>query len=157
MKINKTIGFALLTTLGTVCFFVVWRFKLSPWLGAVVLVAALYGLHRYLRALESSQNLRAIYGALPKLDRIHAGLRFLGTESELIDWRRADDPREEGPIRIVQLCRTKKGQWFEYRFDLRYGHVRADSINLLDEERARTWLSYDLKAYKRTFSLPEVA
>lgn len=105
---KKTTTYALFVVAGTACVIVDWRFNFSAWMGLFGIVVGLYGLHRLLIAWESSQNLRAIRSAFANLDLIYAGLHFVGAESELIDWRRVDHPRDDGPIQIAQLGRTKK-------------------------------------------------
>ncbi|MBA9859161.1 hypothetical protein DEE69_24950 [Ralstonia insidiosa] len=131
---------------------------LPSWLVTLGVLAALFSLTACLRGMASDRNLRAIEGALNDLDVITGGLRIIGRDAEVVDWRRADLPTEPGPIEVAQLCRTKKGQWFEHRFELRRsGRIYGNRVTLLSNSDARGWLSYNVKAYERVFGKAEVA
>jgi hypothetical protein len=127
------------------------------WFGWLGIPVAIYGLMRLLSRLESEQNLRAIKDQFAKLDCMAAGLHFLGSESEMIDWRRTDNPRDSGPVQGVQLCRTRKGQWFQFRVDVHHGRAHLYSVDALNEAGARSWFKYDVDAYKKFFGEPELA
>lgn len=146
MRVNKSTAFGLFA-LGVLCVIVGMLLKLSTWLTAAGTLVALFSLGAFLRGLESDRNLKAIEGALNELDVITGGLRIIGRDADAVDLRRVDLPTEPGPIEVAQLCRTKKGQWFEHRFELSRTHrVYGNRVRLLTESEARGWLSYNINA-----------
>lgn len=157
MRMKRTTAFGIFT-LGVLCVIVGILLRLSGLLVMLGTGVALFGLSDFLRGLASDRNLRAIEGALNDLDVISGGLRIIGRDAEIVDWRRADLPTERGPIEVEQLCRTKKGQWFEHRFVLRGPHrISGNRVCLLTDIQARGWLSYNVNAYEREFGKVEVA
>lgn len=157
MKLNKSAAIGILV-IGVACVFAWQRLALTPWLGALGVVMGWFGLTAFLRRAEGDRNRKAIQNALSNLDVIRSGLRIIGRDADAVDWRRADLPNEPGPIEVVQLCRTQKGQWFEHSFSIsRDSRVYGNRVRLLDEREARAWMSYDVKAYERVFGQAEVA
>ncbi|ANJ76552.1 hypothetical protein PQH03_28275 [Ralstonia insidiosa] len=157
MKMKKTTAIGLFA-LGTLCVILGMLLKLSGWMVILGSGVALFSLSKFLRSVESDRNLRAIESALNDLDAIVGGLRIIGRDSELVDWRRVDLPTEPGPIEVAQLCRTAKGQWFEYSFSLsRTRRIFGDRMRLLLESEARGWLSYNVKLYEQVFGAVELA
>ncbi|HKR40056.1 MAG TPA: hypothetical protein VJU59_10345 [Paraburkholderia sp.] len=150
MKISKSTAAGLAAS-GIVCMIATQRFDLPSLLGVAGLFSTLYGAARLLRIVESDRNIKAINSALANVDLMHGGLHVIGRDAESVDWRRADNPGESGPIEVVQLGKTQAGQWFEHRFALRYGRTYGYSIRFLDQSEARAWMSYDVKAYERVF------
>lgn len=148
----------ILAATGSLCIIATLRFQLLSLLIVAGVLLALCGAVRLLGILESDRNLKGISSALAKLDLIHEGLRVIGRDAEAIDWRRAAAPDGwPGTIEVVQLCRTRSGQWFEHHFGLRYGRAYDSSVRYLSESDARTWLSYDVQAYERVFGKAMVA
>lgn len=152
---KAAIGFFVL---GLLCLAAGQWLKLGGWLGVLGLVVEMFAMSAFWRGVVNDRNRNAIDSALDDLDVIHDGFRVIGRDAEVVDWRRADRPREPGPIEVVQLCRTKKKQWFEHRFALDpRGRIVGRSIRFLNEEGARAWLSYDVETYERVFGQVELA
>ena len=106
MKKSTAIG---LFSLGTLSVIVGMWLRLSGWMVILGAGAALFSLSDFLRGLASDRYRRAIEGALDDLDVISGGLRIIGRDAEIVDWRRADLPTEPGPMEIEQLCRQRRG------------------------------------------------
>jgi len=115
---------------------------------------------RLVRYMNSIKNHLAIEGALPTLDVIYGGVRYLGSESEVVTTRRVDDPREPGPLRFEQLCRTKSGAWFCLYFETinGSGFARGPNVKPLRDHDAAIWLEQaDHEQYRRFFGEPKLA
>lgn len=122
---------------------------------AVFTVAALVLLGQATR----EARLHKIEQALAQLDAIYDGRRYVGSDCVAISTRRTDNPGEVGPLCIEQLCRTRAGNWFSFRFEVREGMKKAaiTGVNALTEAEARTWLESDADAYRLHFGEPELA
>lgn len=153
---NKTKAGALIA-FGVFWAFLDWKFGKGHWFGWLGMPIGFYGLYRMSRRLSGELNLKAIRIAHAELDCMAGGLRILGSESEMIDWRRTDNRYEPGPIQGMQLCRTRKGRWFQFSFDVEHGRAHVYSVKALDEAEARSWLSYNVHKYEQVFGALEVA
>lgn len=152
LKIKKMIALATLA-LGVICFFVVGKLTFGS---AFAVPAAWWLFEQYNR----EQHRKAIDTALPMLDRIYAGLHYVGTNSQVIDSRTCDDRRlTNGLSRIEQLCKTKRGNWFIFRFTIRLGTCVPCNFDVIpcDEAKARQWLEKSTDVYLRVFGEPESA
>jgi hypothetical protein len=120
-------------------------------------IAACFGAFQWLRRAEGRRNFSAFEATIAKLDVIREGRRYLGSESEMIDWRRADNPRDPGPVCLIALCRTKSGNWFETTVEIIHGRARFAETKALREADARTWLRYDVAKYEKAFGKVDIA
>lgn len=124
-------------------------------LSIIALPAAIWLVHQ----LEKDRNLMAIESALPLLNGIYAGRLYVGKNAEVVESRRLDDPRVAGPIIIEQLCKTKSGQWFRFRFSTKSfsGIPFNFDVAPCDEMDARLWLEKYPDVYRKIFGNPEIA
>ncbi|TCJ15190.1 hypothetical protein EZJ19_07730 [Parasulfuritortus cantonensis] len=108
---------------------------------------------------SSARNLQAINAALPMLDCVVGGRRFVGTESVAIATRRVDKLDRPGPLILEQLCRTRVGQWFKLSFqtDNGTGYPFGLAVQPISENEAKNWLEQDPDIYRRFFGEPEIA
>jgi hypothetical protein len=105
------------------------------------------------------RNGRAIDKALSQLDVIYGGMRYLGAESEAITTRRLDNRYRPGPLYLEQLCRSKSGAWYKFRFIVVHGTgVPVDfEVQPCSEAEAALWLEREPEQYRRFFGEPKLA
>lgn len=152
LKVKKQIALATLA-LGVICFFVGGKLT---FIAAFAAPAVWWLLEQYNR----EQHRKAIDTALPMLDGIYAGLHYVGTNAEVIDSRTWDDRRlTNGLSGIEQLCKTKRGNWFIFRFTIRLGTSVPCNLDVIpcDEDKASRWLEKSTAVYRRVFGEPESA
>lgn len=149
MNILHKIGLAgLLLSIG--CFFLEWYF-----VGLALFFLVAWGWFITRLHLRSS---RAIDKALPQLDLIYGGMRYVGKESEVVATRTLTESKSE-IVHLEQLCRTKSGTWFKFRFSLALGDTRTREHEVLpcSEDEAKVWLEREPEQYRRFFGEPELA
>lgn len=150
-KQKKTMSHAALVV-GLACLFV--GGMLAP-LSVISLPAAWW----LFKDLEYRRNIKAIESALPLLDGIYGGRHYVGKNAEVVKSKRIDNPRVAGPLTIEQLCKTKSGQWFRFRFSTRtMSGVPYDfDVAPCEEVEAKCWLEKWPDVYRKIFGDPEAA
>lgn len=126
----------------------------------VVLATSLLLLGQFHHELHRAKNIKAIESALPMLDGIFSGRRYIGKESEVVDTIKYENQySSKYPISIEQLCKTKAGNWFKFKFSTKSGTgIPYDfSVIPLNELDARYWLEKNQALYHRFFGDPELA
>ena len=95
-------------------------------------------------------NAKAIACAINKLNIIHNGALYLGSESESVVHRDVDGL-------IDQLCRTKNGNWFTVKYNPEEGADAWLDFNPCSEKEAVRRLERIPEEYIRFFGLPNIA
>jgi hypothetical protein len=161
MKSPKAVAFCFLA-FGAAIFMADYQYFHYVWPGTFGVMAFAYGLLKWMRTSEGQRNYRAFKADFARLDVIRGEQRYLGSESEIIDWQsdaKIRDPRASPtrPIHIVALGRTKGGRWFEFHVDVNYGRTYYHDIKPISDVDARHWLRYDVTKYEAIFGKVEIA
>ena len=99
--------------------------------------------------------------ALPSLDLMYGGLRFIGSQAKVVDTRRYwHGVLYNQEAHVTQLCITDSGVWFMLEFDVMERRPRPYGMRisaLPNEAEVRAWLSTNYGAYRQYFGEPSVA
>lgn len=123
----------------------------------VGLLVVLIVIFKMLRKLEGAQNWKAIQAALSDYEEIINGKNWVGKDAEVLASDRDDDPTKSGPVRFVQVCRTKNGAWFLFQVAVIHGRLVDRCITPCDEAEAKSRLRHHRDIYVRLFGQPTIA
>ena len=116
--------------------------------------------YQSIRRANLEANIRAIALALPSVDQLFLGKRYVGLQSKLVHTTQLGATSTPGHLGFRQLCRTDRGAWFIIEFDTRSGSGRSINtriVDVIDDAVAKEWLLREnATAYKDVFgALPD--
>lgn len=123
-------------------------------IGALIFAISTWKL---LRLYDGERNWEAVQSALSDYEEIVSGSLWIGKQAEVLACDRVDNPRDSGPVRFEQICRTGNGQWFLFHVAVLHGRVLERNLTPLDKDHARLRLEGHKDVYVRYFGEPSVA